>query len=46
MSTGKQNRIGKDLLELLVFLYCNATPADVLKVQQKHVREVRKELRR
>lgn len=44
MSVGKQNRIGKSLLELMVFLYSNAHPSDVTAIKARDVRAVRKQM--
>lgn len=46
MSKGTKSSIGKDLLECMVFLYCNATKDDVVAVMAKHVKAIRKELRK
>lgn len=44
LASGRASRIGKSLLELQVFLYCNATSRDVLAVNAHHVRDIRKQL--
>ena len=41
LSVPKRNRIGKDLIECLMFLYCNSNRHDIEQVTAKHVKQIR-----